>query len=80
MRRDFISIITYITFNLAVITLSYYFAMISIGVLVLSSHTIIRTNGKQTTVLVLMWDIAFSYLLITEVIHKEISTSVTVLI
>ena len=54
--------------------------MISIGVLVLSSLTIIRTNGKQTTVLVLMWDIAFSYLLITEVFHKEISTSVTVLI
>ena len=55
--------------------------MISIGVLVLSSHTIIRSDGKQTTVLVvLMWDIAFSYLLITEVFHKEISTSVTVLI
>ena len=54
--------------------------MISKGVLVLSSHTIIRTNGKQTNVLVLMWDIAFSYLLITEVFHKEISTSVTVLI
>ena len=53
--------------------------MISKGVLVLSSHTIIRTNGKQTNVLVLMWDIAFPHLLITEVFHKEITNIITYL-